>query len=152
MKHQKNIAFYVESLLLTLFILILMGVLVRMFAAARSQALDAKALTQAQQIAQNISDTFYSCNSAEEFSSLSGISLLRSYANHQQGELQVDSAGAPTQKGSYMVSVDYISLPRNTGKVGQFVQLQLTITLSNQSEPLVDITCEKYLPSATPSS
>lgn len=152
MKHQKNIAFYIETLLLTLFILILMSVLVQMFAAARSQALDARALTQAQQIAQNVSDTFYSCNSAEEFSNLSGIPLSQSYPHHQQGQVQVDSTGTPAQKGTYTVFVDYTLLPKKAQNIGQLVQLQLTITASHQSEPLIDVTCEKYLPSAALSS
>jgi hypothetical protein len=150
MKQKKNIAFYVESLLLTLFILIITATLVRMFATARSQAINARALTQTQQIAQNVTDTFYASDSMQEFSSLSGIELSLN-SDIWQKQLQIDSFGNPSRDGIYYLDVSYqISSPNST--IGQFAQLHLIITAKSNNEPLIDVTCEKYLPLTAPAS
>lgn len=148
MKHKKSIAFYLETLFLALFILIITIVLVRMFATARSQALNARALTQAQQIAQNITDTFYASDSMQEFSTLSGIELTFDSETWQK-QLQIDASGNPSREGTYYLDVCYHVSPENS-PIGEFAKLHLIITADGYNTPLVDVTCEQYLPLDVP--
>lgn len=67
MRQRRSTAFYVESLLLVLFILAAAAVLVQTFAAARGQALEARRLTGGQQVAQNISEYFYAASGEDDF-------------------------------------------------------------------------------------
>ena len=58
MRRSKSRAFYLETLLLVLFLLGVLAVLAQLFAGARHQSLAAQRLTQATQIARNVSEAF----------------------------------------------------------------------------------------------
>ena len=114
MKHRKNTAFFVEALLLTLFVLALSAVLVRLFAAARMRSAQAEALTAAQQIAQNVSESFYASDSAEQFWQLAGIS--EPPADGQPVSLTVDAQGLPDPIGAYFLSLHWSRHPPTPGR------------------------------------
>lgn len=73
MNRHRSAAFYVECLLLTVFLLAMSTVLVQLFSAARAQALEARRLTDAQRLAQNMSEEFYAAESPEAFLRFPGL-------------------------------------------------------------------------------
>lgn len=142
MKHRKNTAFFVEALLLTLFVLALSAVLVRLFAAARMRSAQAEALTAAQQIAQNVSESFYASDSAEQFWQLAGIS--EPPADGQPVSLTVDAQGLPDPIGAYFLE---LTLEQTSADAGQMARLTLRLADSG-SQPLYEGTFDHYLPGA----
>lgn len=142
MKHRKNTAFFVEALLLTLFVLALSAVLVRLFAAARMRSAQAEALTAAQQIAQNVSESFYASDSAEQFWQLAGIS--EPPADGQPVSLTVDTQGLPDPIGAYLLE---LTLEQTPADAGQMARLTLRLTGSGD-QPLYEGTFDHYLPGA----
>ena len=73
MNRHRSMAFYVECLLLTVFLLGLTAVLAQLFSAARTQALEARRLTDAQRLAQNVSEEFYAAADEADFLRLAGL-------------------------------------------------------------------------------
>lgn len=73
MNRRRSMAFYVECLLLTVFLLVLTTVLAQLFSAARSQAVEARRLTDAQRLAQNVSEEFYAAADEADFLRLAGL-------------------------------------------------------------------------------
>ncbi len=142
MKHRKNTAFFVEALLLTLFVLALSAVLVRLFAAARMRSAQAEALTTAQQIAQNVSESFYASDSAEQFWQLAGIS--EPPADGQPVSLTVDAQGLPDPIGAYFLE---LTLEQTSADAGQMARLTLCLADSD-GQPLYEGTSDYYLPGA----
>ena len=139
MKHRKNTAFFVEALLLTLFVLALSAVLVRLFAAARMRSAQAEALTAAQQIAQNVSESFYASDSAEQFWQLAGIS--EPPADGQPVSLTVDAQGLPDPIGAYFLE---LTLEQTSSDAGQMARL----LADSGGQPLYEGTFDHYLPGA----
>lgn len=74
MNRRRSMAFYVECLLLTVFLLALTAVLAQLFSAARAQALEARRLTDVQRLAQDVSEAFYAAGDEAEFCRLAGLS------------------------------------------------------------------------------
>lgn len=72
MNRRRSMAFYVECLLLTVFLLALTAVLAQLFSAARSQALEARRLTDAQRLAQDVSEEWYAAADEADFWALAG--------------------------------------------------------------------------------
>ena len=142
MKHRKNTAFFVEALLLTLFVLALSAVLVWLFAAARMRSAQAEALTAAQQIAQNVSESFYASDSAEQFWQLAGISDPP--ADGQPVSLTVDAQGLPDPIGAYFLE---LTLEQTSADAGQIARLTLRLADSG-GQPLYEGTFDYYLPGA----
>lgn len=73
MNRHRSMAFYLECLLLTVFLLALTAVLVQLFSAARAQALEARRLTDVQRLAQNVSEEFYAASDEADFCGLAGL-------------------------------------------------------------------------------
>ena len=73
MTRRRSTAFYVECLLLTVFLLALTAVLAQLFSAARTQALEARRLTDAQRLAQDISEEWYAAADETDFCQLAGV-------------------------------------------------------------------------------
>ena len=142
MKHRKNTAFFVEALLLTLFVLALSAVLVRLFASARMRSAQAEALTAAQQIAQNVSESFYASDSAEQFWQLAGIS--EPPADGQPVSLTVDAQGLPDPIGAYFLE---LTLEQTSADAGQMARPTLRLADSG-GQPLYEGTFDHYLPGA----
>lgn len=142
MKHRKNTAFFIEALLLTLFVLALCTVLVRLFAAARLRSAQAQELTAAQQIAQNVSESFYSSASEEQFWQLLGAS--NPPAEGEALTLAVDSQGRPDPIGAYALE---LTLEHESAQAGQTARLTLQLS-SSGGQSLFEGTFDRYLPGA----
>lgn len=142
MKHRKNTAFFIEALLLTLFVLALCTVLVRLFAAARLRSAQAQELTAAQQIAQNVSESFYASASEEQFWQLLGAS--NPPAEGEALTLAVDSQGRPDPIGAYALE---LTLEHESAQAGQTARLTLRLSGSGE-QSLFEGTFNRYLPGA----
>ncbi|WP_291244109.1 hypothetical protein [Fournierella sp.] len=142
MKHRKNTAFFIETLLLTLFVLALCTVLVRLFAAARLRSAQAQELTAAQQIAQNVSESFYASASEEQFWQLLGAS--NPPAEGEALTLAVDSQGRPDPIGAYALE---LTLEHESAQAGQTARLTLQLSGSG-GQSLFEGTFDRYLPGA----
>ena len=142
MKHRKNTAFFIEALLLTLFVLALCTVLVRLFAAARLRSAQAQELTAAQQIAQNASESFYASASEEQFWQLLGAS--NPPAEGEALTLAVDSQGRPDPIGAYALE---LTLEHESAQAGQTARLTLQLSGSG-GQSLFEGTFDRYLPGA----
>ena len=142
MKHRKNTAFFIEALLLTLFVLALCTVLVRLFAAARLRSTQAQELTAAQQIAQNVSESFYASASEEQFWQLLGAS--NPPAEGEALTLAVDSQGRPDPIGAYALE---LTLEHESAQAGQTARLTLRLSGSG-GQSLFEGTFDRYLPGA----
>ena len=142
MKHRKNTAFFIEALLLTLFVLALCTVLVRLFAAARLRSAQAQELTAAQQIAQNVSESFYASASEEQFWQLLGAS--NPPAEGEAMTLAVDSQGRPDPIGAYALE---LTLEHESAQAGQTARLTLQLSGSG-GQSLFEGTFDRYLPGA----
>ncbi len=142
MKHRKNTAFFIEALLLTLFVLALCTVLVRLFAAARLRSAQAQELTAAQQIAQNVSESFYASASEEQFWQLLGASDPP--AEGEALTLAVDSQGRPDPIGAYALE---LTLEHESAQAGQTARLTLQLSGSG-GQSLFEGTFDRYLPGA----
>ncbi|WP_337575897.1 hypothetical protein [Fournierella sp.] len=140
MKHRKNTAFFIEALLLTLFVLALCTVLVRLFAAARLRSAQAQELTAAQQIAQNVSESFYASDSEEQFWQLLGAS--NPPAEGQALTLTVDSQGRPDPIGTYELE---LTLEHQPAQAGQTARLTLQLSDSG-GQSLFTGSFDRYLP------
>lgn len=73
MNRRRSMAFYVECLLLTVFLLALTAVLAQLFSAARAQALEARRLTDAQRLAQDVSEEWYAASDEADFCQMVGV-------------------------------------------------------------------------------
>ena len=142
MKHRKNTAFFIETLLLTQFVLALCTVLVRLFAAARLRSAQAQELTAAQQIAQNVSESFYASASEEQFWQLLGAS--NPPAEGEALTLAVDSQGRPDPIGAYALE---LTLEHESAQAGQTARLTLQLSGSG-GQSLFEGTFDRYLPGA----
>lgn len=142
MKHRKNTAFFIEALLLTLFVLALCTVLVRLFAAARLRSAQAQELTAAQQITQNVSESFYASASEEQFWQLLGAS--NPPAEGEALPLAVDSQGRPDPIGAYALE---LTLEHESAQAGQTARLTLQLSGSG-GQSLFEGTFDRYLPGA----
>lgn len=140
MKHRKNTAFFVEALLLTLFVLALSAVLVQLFAAARARSVEARALTQAQQIAQNVSETFYASDSSEQF--WQRMAIDDPPADGQTYHLNVDGQGLAAPTGAYQLDLTVATEAAGAGQMAR-----LTLVLQDSAEhSLFQGSFDHYLP------
>lgn len=140
MNQRKNTAFFVEALLLTLFVLALCAVLVQLFAAARQRSAQARALTETQQIAQNVSESFYASDSPEQFWQLLGVAEPPEAG--QPLHLSVDGQGLPDPIGAYGLE---LTLDQSPAGAGQTARLTLRLTGSD-GQTLYEGAFDHYLP------
>ena len=119
MNRHRSMAFYVECLLLTVFLLALTAVLAQLFSAARAQALEARRLTDAQRLAQNVSEEFYAENEAE-FLRLAGLEAADDLGG------QVERTGPSGE--SYRLDLELTEQPQTAGRT---VTLHVEVFASN---------------------
>lgn len=120
MNRHRSMAFYVECLLLTVFLLALTAVLAQLFSAARAQALEARRLTDAQRLAQNVSEEFYAAENEAEFLRLAGLET----ADDSGG--QVERTGPSGE--SYRLDLELTEQPQTAGRT---VTLHVEVFASN---------------------
>lgn len=137
MRTRKTTAFYIETLVLLIFLLAFMTVLVRMFAAARGVGMDAKRITEATLIAQNA--TAYCTQNIEEEKPLP-----------QGGTLYYDARGAMNATAA-QYRVELLCLPSETAAG---VMNSLTVSVydaggaERKAKPIITLTTEHYSPAA----
>ena len=122
MNRRRSVAFYVECLLLTVFLLVLTAVLAQLFSAARAQALEARRLTDAQRLAQNISEEFYAAVNEQDFLRLAGLEDTGA-----PGE--VERAGPSGER--YRLALE---LTRQPQAAGRMVTLRLAVRTGGGQE------------------
>lgn len=108
MNRHRSMAFYVECLLLTVFLLALTAVLAQLFSAARAQALEARRLTDAQRLAQNVSEEFYAAENEAEFLRLAGLEAADDFGG------QVERTGPSGE--SYRLDLELTEQPQTAGR------------------------------------
>ena len=108
MNRHRSMAFYVECLLLTVLLLALTAVLAQLFSAARAQALEARRLTDAQRLAQNVSEEFYAAENEAEFLRLAGLETADDLGG------QVERTGP--SGGSYRLDLELTEQPQTAGR------------------------------------
>lgn len=108
MNRHRSMAFYVECLLLTVFLLALTAVLAQLFSAARAQALEARRLTDAQRLAQNVSEEFYAAENEAEFLRLAGLETAEDFGG------QVERTGPSGE--SYRLDLELTEQPQTAGR------------------------------------
>jgi predicted lipid-binding transport protein (Tim44 family) len=137
-KSRDAAAFYVEALILVLVLLCCLGVLVRLFGAARRMSLRARQQTAAVQIAQNISADFLAGSEpfadAQTAAQSGGMPAPLSYL--------CGADGVPTKAGEYQAEVSFDRTPTRTGSL---LQATITILHAEGGDTLTDLTVEKYI-------
>ena len=126
MNRRGTMAFYVECLLLTVFLLALSAVLVQLFSAARAEALQARRLTDAQRLAQDVSEEFYAARDEAEFCRLAGL------------DAPADLTGAGSETERIGPSGDgyrlLVRLTEEPGGTGHLVTLHLAVRALDDTE------------------
>lgn len=141
MRQGKSRAFYLETLLLVLFLLAVLAVLVQLFAAARRQSLVAERLTTAAQLARNVSEAFAATEDWQAFGQvLAGPAGLA----WQQDE----AALLPEQTGQKNGGPYTVTLRRaeTAAGAGRMALLTVEVWAGSGSEPVYALTAQKYLP------
>lgn len=108
MNRHRSMAFYVECLLLTVFLLALTAVLAQLFSAARAQALEARRLTDTQRLAQNVSEEFYAAENEAEFLRLASLETADDFGG------QVERTGPSGE--SYCLDLELTEQPQTAGR------------------------------------
>lgn len=142
MRRNKSRAFYLEALLLVLFLLAVLAVLVQLFAAARRQSLAAKRLTEATHIAANVSEAFAAAESWQAFGQvLAGEDAL----DWRQGKagLTVDENGMAAPEGAYSLQLERSEAPTAAGRMAE---LKITVYRRAGDKAIYSLTAQKYLP------
>lgn len=129
MKPKRSTAFYIEALVLVLFLLAMLTVLVQMFAAARQVSREAAQRNDAVCAARGLSECFSAASSAEEFCRLAGLDA-------PAGTLQVNREGQPDPAGDYTARLNYTP--------GPLAALEIEIE-NSRGDTLYSLTAEKYL-------
>ena len=135
---RRGAAFYVETILLLLFLLFSLTVLVRMLGAAKQLSLEARELSCAVRIAQDAAEQAAACGSREDLAALLDAretedgALTRSY--DAQGTPAADAAGAAY---SLLCRVE-------TTAQGPGVLLTARFTVSNERSVLYELETQKY--------
>lgn len=104
MTRRRSMAFYVECLLLTIFLLALTAVLAQLFSAARAQALEARRLTDAQRLAQDVSEEWYAASDETDFCQMVGVDgdggeVTRTGPSGQEYTLRLYTIQEPVEQG-----------------------------------------------------
>ena len=134
MNRHRSMAFYVECLLLTVFLLALTAVLAQLFSAARAQALEARRLTDAQRLAQNVREEFYAAENEAEFLRLAGLET----ADDLGGQVERTGPGGE----SYHLSMELTEQPQTAGRT---VTLRLAVR-TTAGEELCSFDFVRYWP------
>ncbi len=140
MNQHRNLSFYIESLLLLLFLLAALVVLIRVFGAAQSLGLQARQKTDAALILQSASAEF----SAREEPFGKAIEEAVT-AGESQAEYRCDSQGHVQADGSYRVVVTLQSQQREMGTM-VFADLCVTPASDATATPLGELETSLYCP------
>lgn len=140
MNRHRNLSFYIESLILLLFLLAALVVLLRVFGAAQSLGWQAREKTDAALILQTVSAEF----SAQAEPVAQGIREAR-----QSGEAHVeyrcDSQGTVREDGSYRVVVRLRAEPQTAGNL-VIAEIHVAEASAQNAESLATMETSLYCP------
>ena len=134
MNRRRSMAFYVECLLLMVFLLGLTAVLAQLFSAARAQAVEARRLTDTQRLVQNVSEEFYAAADEADFLRLAGLDE----GGAAMGEVERTGPSGET----YRLSMELTERPHTAGRT---VTLHLAVRAAGGGE-LCDFEFVRYWP------
>lgn len=140
-KSRGGAAFYVETLLLVLFLLASLTVLVQMLGAAKRTSREAKELSCAVGIAQNAAELFAASGSKEDF-----VGLLDA-AKAADGTLYAafDAQGSPAESGTQTVYLLEAALDEAAQQAGVMLTAHFTVTAADRGETLYELDTQKYI-------
>lgn len=138
-KTRRGAAFYVETLLLVLFLMFCLTVLVRMLGAARQLSREARELSHAVQIAQNAAEQLAASDSREDWARRLGA------REEPDGTLTVgcDARGARAADGAE--EVYRLSCRLDTEPQGPGVMLTAHLSVLCGQEIVYELDTQKYL-------
>lgn len=143
MNRHRNLSFYIESLLLLLFLLAALMVLIRVFGAAQNLGVQARQKTDAALILQSVSAEISARENPFEDAVEEAITTGES-----QVEFRCDGQGNVQADGIYHVTVTLQAQPRETGTM-VFADLLVVPGLGDEVTPLGELETSLYCPQLT---
>lgn len=141
MNRHRNLSFYIETLMLTFFLLVALAVLMQVFGAAQSMGENARQKTDAALILQNVTAQW----SAGDESLRDAALLAAEQATPQTVSLTYDAGGNRTQDGAYLVTA---SFEAEATEAGTLVHGTFTVSLQTaQPEKIASVETALYYPS-----
>lgn len=140
MNRHRNLSFYIESLLLLLFLLAALLVLIQVFGAARNLGVQARQKTDAALILQSVSAEF----SAQEDPFGDAVEEAVT-TGEAQVEFRCDGQGSVQSDGLYRVTVAMQAQQREAGAV-VFADLCVTPASQEDAAPLGELETSLYCP------
>ena len=149
-RSRRGAAFYVETILLVLFLLFSLAVLVRMLGASKQFSARARQLSCAVRIAQDAAEQAAACDSPEDLAALLGAqqtedgALAKAY--DAQGMPLAGSGQAADGAAENGAQAAYSLLCRvDTAAQGPGVLMTVHFTVSNEAGVLYELETQKYL-------
>ena len=146
MNTRKHASFFIESLVLTLLLLVSVTVLIQLFGQARAQSDKARMTNAAVTIARSTTACLAASDSRADFFSLLGGPVEREDETGHRS-WQVDENGVPDEDGAYKVEVRYREKDQATG-VGWLDTVEISVYAGEENEPLYTLESQKYRPGA----
>ena len=141
MNRHRNLSFYIETLLLTLFLLLALAVLMQVFGAAQRMGENARKKTDAALILQNVTAQWAAGNEPLHTAAL----LAAEQAKAQTVRLTYDAAGTCTEEGDYTVTAVFDA---KATEAGTLVYGTFTVSLKTaQPEEIAAVETALYYPS-----
>lgn len=147
MNTRKHASFFIESLVLTLLLLVSMTVLIQLFGQARSQSEEAHMTNAAVTIARSTKASLAASDDREDFFSLVGEGQPSVEDESDCAVWQVDENGAPKEDGAYKLEVCYYEKDQVTGS-GWIDVVEISVYAGSGTEPLYTLESQKYRPGA----
>lgn len=140
MNRHRNLSFYIESLLLLLFLLAVLAVLIRVFGAAQTMGLQARQKTDAALVLQTVSAEF----SAQAEPAKEKIREARQEGNARLEYLR-DEQGNAREEGPYRVVME---LHAEAEAAGDLVTARICVTPASAAEenPVGELETTLYCP------
>lgn len=143
MNRHRNLSFYIESMVLLLFLLAALVVLLRLFGAAQALGMQARQKTDATLILQTVSAEFSARN--DPF----GQAVEEAAANNRaQVEFRCDNQGRVSQEGEYRVLADLWAEERTCGSM-VFADIQVVAASGAGNTVLGELESSLYCPEMT---
>lgn len=147
MNTRKHASFFIESLVLTLLLLVSMTVLIQLFGQARSQSEEAHMTNVAVTIARSTKACLAASDDRTDFFSLIGEGQTPVEDESDRAIWQVDENGVPKEDGTYKLEVCYHEKDQVTGS-GWLDVVEISVYAGNGAEPLYTLESQKYRPGA----
>ena len=136
-----NTAFVVEMLLLFVILLFVVVTVTRVFVASRKQSLDAKHLTEAVCLAENVAESAASAENTGEiadiFRGLDGVTAVEENADGIDLSMKLSADASDTYRAHFTADEE-------PGSAGTYVAGTIEIYYENETEPVYTLTTGTY--------